>query len=147
MRWKAIPRRSARARRRRAPAAAGTLEAALLQAAVLFQAGLFFEVHEVLEDVWRGLTGARRIFVQGLIQIVVGMHHLAHGNATGAAALFERGRAKLVERGPVVEGLEVEPLLAGLVTWQAAARAGTWPAATAFPPFTVRCAPARPPSR
>ena len=113
-------------------------ERALLQGAVLFQAGLFFEVHEVLERVWRELAGARRTVTQGLIQIAVGMHHLAHDNPRGAVSLFASGRARLASQGPVFEGVEVEALLAGLGPWETAALAGRWSPTLALPPFVVR---------
>jgi predicted metal-dependent hydrolase len=113
-------------------------ERALVQGALLFQAGLFFEVHEVLEHVWRELAGARRTVVQGLIQVAVGMHHLAHENARGALSVFASARARLASQGPVFEGVEIGALLDGLVAWESAAVAGRWSTTLALPPFVVR---------
>jgi predicted metal-dependent hydrolase len=56
----------------------------------LFNAGLFFECHDVLEDLWSGVRGDGRDFLQGLIQVSVAFHHLGRGNAEGARSLFER---------------------------------------------------------
>jgi hypothetical protein len=117
---------------------AAPLERALVQGALLFRAGLFFEVHEVLEAVWHELEGVQRTFVQGLIQIAVAMHHLVHENPRGAVSLFGSGRARLASHGPVFEGVEVTALLAGLVAWEAVAAAGRWPATLDPPPFVVR---------
>lgn len=114
------------------------LERALVQAALLFRAGLFFEVHEVLEEVWHTLAGERRIFVQGLIQVAVGFHHLAHDNPPGAAALFRAGRAKLTSQPAERSGVDVDALLAGLRTWESAATAGAWDDAAELPAFVVR---------
>lgn len=119
------------------------LERALVQGALLFRAGIFFEVHEVLEAVWHDLEGAQRTFVQGLIQIAVAMHHLAHENPRGAASLFGSGRAKLAAHAPLFEGVEVTALLVGLVAWEAAAAVGRWAATLDLPPFVVCTADGR----
>jgi predicted metal-dependent hydrolase len=49
-----------------------------------FNAGKYYEAHEVWEDAWRLQEGPRRRFYQGLIQAAVGLYHLSRGNATGA---------------------------------------------------------------
>ncbi len=83
-------------------AAAGTSVAvgepvarAAAQAVALWREGLFFEVHEVLEAVWQRERGDRRLALQGVIQIAVAWHHLAHGNRRGARRLLREGRARL----------------------------------------------------
>lgn len=68
---------------------------ALRQAVALWNAGLFFEVHEVLEAVWRTEADARRQGLQGLIQLAVAFHHARHGNLRGARTLLHEGRARL----------------------------------------------------
>jgi hypothetical protein len=72
---------------------------ALAAAATLFDAGLYFEVHEVLEPHWVRAEGAERDALQGLIQIAVGFQHLANGNLAGARALLAEGGFRL-ERSP-----------------------------------------------
>lgn len=119
------------------------LERALVQAALLFRSGLFFEVHEVLEEVWRTLAGGRRILVQGLIQMAVGFHHLAHDNPHGAATLFAAGRAKLTAQRSEPNGVDVDGLLAGLRAWERAAAAGVWDGAAELPAFVVRLSDGR----
>jgi Domain of unknown function (DUF309) len=71
------------------------LEIALGEAATLFEAGLYFEVHELLEPHWMRADGVRRQSLQGLIQVAVGFQHLANGNVDGARALLHDGAAKL----------------------------------------------------
>ena len=66
---------------------AGEVERAIDEAACLFNEGLFFEVHEVLEAVWLKLEGQSRLLLQGLIQIAVGFHHLENKNLNGASGL------------------------------------------------------------
>jgi hypothetical protein len=94
--------------RRRAQAALGALESvtgmagsladALAVSASLFDAGLPFEVHEVLEPHWARAAGAERDALQGLIQIAVGYQHRANGNIHGARALLVEGSARLQGR-------------------------------------------------
>jgi predicted metal-dependent hydrolase len=60
-----------------------------------FNAGLYFECHESLEDVWMGVRGPTRDFFQGLIQVSVAFHHLAHGNLGGARSTLGRARKRL----------------------------------------------------
>ena len=69
--------------------------AALAAAARLFDAGLFFEVHELLEPHWLVAERDTREALQGLIQIAVGWQHLANGNVAGARALLTDGATRL----------------------------------------------------
>jgi DUF309 family protein family protein len=73
-----------------APLATG-LEAA----ALLFDAGLYFEVHELLEPYWMRERGEERDALQGLIQVAVGFQHLANGNIVGARALLADGCGRI----------------------------------------------------
>jgi predicted metal-dependent hydrolase len=109
------------------------LETALVQAALLFNAGLFFEVHEVLEAVWHRLRGEPRDFVQGLIQIAVALHHFEQGNRAGARTLFAAGRAKLAPHVPSYRGVAVGELLAAITPWEGAAENETPAADLAAP--------------
>src|SRR5262249_51624429 len=63
------------------------LGAALTQARALFAAGLFFEVHEVLEPIWKASAGTERRILQGVIQAAVARHHLARGRPQSAPTL------------------------------------------------------------
>jgi hypothetical protein len=91
--------RAARALAGRPLAAADApLEVVLGEAGALFDAGLYFEVHEILEPYWMRADGADRQSLQGLIQVAVGFQHLANGNRDGARALLDEGAAKLAGR-------------------------------------------------
>jgi predicted metal-dependent hydrolase len=104
------------------------LDAALTAAARLFDAGLFFEVHELLEPHWLHARAAARDALQGLIQIAVGWQHLANGNLAGARSLLTEGAARL--SGETLAGIELDAFARA-----AADAATTLPAATppAFP--------------
>lgn len=97
---------------RREVPAASVVERALEQAACLFNEGLFFEVHEVLEAVWLLQEGRVRTFLQGLIQIAVGFHHLESCNLTGARALLTEGVEKVKGCGPDRFGVDLDRFLA-----------------------------------
>ena len=78
------------------PASAGdTLPGAVRRAAALWNARLFFEVHEVLEARWKHTVGNERDALQGWIQIAVAYYHLTHDNPRGARTLLHEGRARL----------------------------------------------------
>jgi DUF309 family protein family protein len=83
-----------------------SLAAVLEAAATLHDAGLYFEVHELLEPYWARAGGETKEALQGLIQIAVGYAHLANGNLLGARALLEEGSGRV--RGRTL-GLDLEP--------------------------------------
>jgi predicted metal-dependent hydrolase len=104
---------SARARRASVAVAAaplcspaGALGDALEAAALLFDAGLFFEVHELLEPHWRGASGDTREVLQGLIQIAVGYQHQVNGNTRGARSLLGEGAMRV--RGRHLLGVSLD---------------------------------------
>ena len=83
-----------------------SLEHALAAAARLFDAGLYFEVHELLEPHWTRARGAEREALQALIQIAVGFQHLANGNVEGARSLLLEGSAR--SRAGRLPGLDLD---------------------------------------
>ena len=83
-----------------------SLGIALAAAGSLFDARLYFEVHELLEPHWRDATGESRDALQGLIQIAVGYQHLANGNLAGARALLDDGTTRT--RGRSVAGIDCD---------------------------------------
>jgi hypothetical protein len=88
-------------------APAADVRAALEAAARLFDAGLFFEVHEVLEPHWAVARDSMRDALQGLIQIAVGWQHLANDNVAGARSLLTEGAARL--HGRRLFGVDLDP--------------------------------------
>jgi predicted metal-dependent hydrolase len=81
-------------------------------AASLFNAGLFFEVHELVEPCWLRAEGPLKLFLQGLIQIAAGLHHEQNGNRRGAVALLGEGSGKLRPFAPRAFDLELAEFLA-----------------------------------
>lgn len=83
-------------------------ERALLEAGQAhFNRGEFFLCHDALEDLWTGLRGEGRDFVQGLIQIAVAFHHLGNGNSRGGQSLFERAEARLARYPDAYMGFDL----------------------------------------
>lgn len=89
----------------------GEVERAIEEAACLFNEGLFFEVHEVLEAVWLKQGERTRPLLQGLIQIAVAFHHLENRNLKGALSLLREGGEKVSDYCPAHFGLELEHFL------------------------------------
>jgi predicted metal-dependent hydrolase len=57
-----------------------------------FNRRLFFEAHEIWEDLWHESGPDVRRFYQALIQAAVALHHWNNGNWRGAKRLFHSGR-------------------------------------------------------
>jgi predicted metal-dependent hydrolase len=77
----------------------------------MFNAGEFFEQHEVLEGLWHEETGPIRELYQGVLQVGVGFHHLERNNYHGAVTLLERGIARLRTVAPDALGMDVGGLI------------------------------------
>ncbi len=112
---------------------------ALYTAACLFDAGLYFEMHEQLEPYWMRAEGEEREIVQGLIQVAVGFQHLANGNLDGARLLLHDGCARLLGRS--LGGMDLEVFAQGVRRcWEEAVALGArdaggfdWAAVPRFP--------------
>jgi uncharacterized protein len=89
--------------------------------AALFDAGRWFDAHEAWEDVWRVERGARRLLLQGLIQIAAAFHKgLVQGRPAGMIRLLGSGLAKLDAAGALASPLA--PFRAEVEAWREAAR-------------------------
>ena len=82
-----------------------------------FNAGLFFECHDTLEDVWTGIRGPSREFFQGLIQVSVGFYHLGNDNRGGALTMLRRGLARLARYPETYGALDLGSLRPEIVRW------------------------------
>ncbi len=100
----------------------GDLAVTLRRAAALFDAGLYFEVHEELEVPWRHATGDTRHALQGLVQVAVALHHAEAGNVPSMHRLLDTARAKLAPYVPVWHGVALASLLQDVAAYEAAVR-------------------------
>ncbi len=99
----------------RASGPARDLEEAVVRAATLFNAGLYFEFHEILEGYWMSQAkGPTRQFLQGLIQIAIGFYQIERHNPVGAIAQFQKGLEKVEGLGDRYLGVELGSFLAAV---------------------------------
>ncbi len=96
----------------------------LIRGIALFNAAEFFEAHEVLEDVWRAAPEPEKKFLQGLIQVAVGLHHHSRGNIVGCRSLLARAGRNLSRYPAHYGGLDIGTLLAKLTEWHEALEQG-----------------------
>ncbi len=78
----------------------------LLRAIALFNEREFFRCHEVLEEAWTPERGPRRLFLQALIHVAVGLYHHQRGNPTGACRQLRKALRKLSAYLPACEGVQ-----------------------------------------
>ncbi|HTP79794.1 MAG TPA: DUF309 domain-containing protein [Bacteroidota bacterium] len=76
-----------------------------------FNAGRFFEEHEVLEDLWHEYRETDRTFLQGLIQLSAGFYHAQCRNLRGAESQLSKAIAKLEVYGPLHASVQLSGLL------------------------------------
>ncbi len=69
----------------------------LERARAAWDAGLFFEVHEIVEPVWLETRGPEREVLQGVIMAGAALHHLTRGNLAGARGLLGDAARRLHE--------------------------------------------------
>lgn len=69
-----------------------------------FDDGEYFEAHEDWEELWQAASGARKFYLQGLIQAAVALHHAGNANwvgtrklLAGALGYLEKGRSEAIE--------------------------------------------------
>ncbi|HEY3628922.1 MAG TPA: DUF309 domain-containing protein [Terracidiphilus sp.] len=96
----------------------------------------FFETHEHWEDVWNQLADPERLFVQGLIQVTVAMHHYQHANRAGARSLLRRALQKLEPYPDEFGGIDVEGVRQDVRAWLLALENAAH-TAPAFPSITL----------
>lgn len=110
------------------PAPQDPLARVTWMARALWNERLFFEVHEVLEAVWKTATGTTRGALQGVIQVAVAYHHAAHKNLRGARKLLVEGRQRIAATAPdALPGLDLATLYADTATWEHAFTSGDVP--------------------
>jgi predicted metal-dependent hydrolase len=83
-----------------------TIDPLLERGIALFNQGEYFECHEVLEEAWTPERGERRLFLQSLIHMAVGLYHQTRGNPTGAARQLRKGLRKLAGYLPACERVD-----------------------------------------
>ena len=86
------------------------MDALLDRGIQLFNRGEYFECHEALEEAWMPERGPRRLFLQGLIHVAVGLYHHRRGNSLGATRQLRKALRKLAAYLPSCEGVDTARL-------------------------------------
>jgi hypothetical protein len=87
---------------------------AIQQWMALFNAGHYFEAHEVLEAPWLAAEEPVKTFLKGLIHAAVSLHHYQRGNTHGARTKHRSCVRYLDPYQPQWGGLDIASLLRGL---------------------------------
>ena len=83
-----------------------------------FNRGLFYEAHDVLEELWLpNRNGSNGPFYKGLIQFAGAFVHLQKGRLRPAAALLKLAQANLQKYPAIHERLEVKDVLVLIGRW------------------------------
>ncbi len=107
---------------------------ALIKGIGEFNAGLFFECHDTLEDMWGGVRGPARDFFQGLIQVAVAYYHLGNGNPAGAESMMRRAQKRFARYPARYCGFDLDGERARLASWLERFAAGEGAASAADQP-------------
>lgn len=78
---------------------------------ILFNQRQFYACHDVFEALWHEAIEPDRTFLQGILQIAVGLHHLSNLNRRGAMILLGEGGARLQDYQPDYATVDVSSLL------------------------------------
>lgn len=97
------------------PLPAGQRRTAFEAGIEAYEAGDFFEAHELLEPAWMGTADlGERAFLQGLIKLAAAYVHAVRGNPAGITRNLEGARARLAEAqadGAPSAGLDLPAIL------------------------------------
>ena len=77
----------------------------------LFNAGEYYDSHDVWEELWTDYRGPDRQFYQGLIQTAVALYHLSRGNLRGARRMYYSSRSYLAPYAAAHLGIDLGRLL------------------------------------
>ena len=104
-----------------------------------FNRGLYYEAHDVLEDLWLagGKAAPNYSFYKGLIQLAGAFVHLQKDRLQPAVALFKLAEANLAQYPAVHDGFDIAGCLTMAADWRRAIESQPNP----VNPLGVRSAP------
>lgn len=86
------------------------LPALAIEGLQAFNAGQYFEAHELLETAWREEPRPVRELYRGVLQVAVGYYHIGRQNYVGALKMFARSRIWLAPFPAICQGINLERL-------------------------------------
>jgi predicted metal-dependent hydrolase len=97
----------------------------------------FFAAHEHWEILWRASKGPEKSFLQGLIQLAGGFHHLQRNNLQGATALLRASLRRLESYPASFAGVELAALREEMREWLRALEVQDSPRRLPYPQICV----------
>ncbi len=85
-----------------------------LDGVACFNAGRYFEVHELLEPLYLRTTGSMRRFLQGLIQAAAAFFHIERGRTKPGLILLRAAIGRLEAEDGIMLGLRTETVVVQL---------------------------------
>jgi predicted metal-dependent hydrolase len=96
----------------------GTFDPHYLGYFQLFNQQLFYEAHDVLEELWlANRSGPNYALYKGLIQLAGAFVHLQKSRLKPSAALFKLAQANLLQYATPHEGLDISVVLSLIAKW------------------------------
>ncbi len=77
-----------------------------------FNAGEFYDCHDILEALWFEAMEPEKSIYQGILQIAVGCYHLENRNLRGATILVGEGARRLRGSEPEYAGFDLADFVA-----------------------------------
>ncbi len=90
----------------------GILPPGVRKGIALFNAGAYYEAHEVIEEEWHAERGPIRKLYQGLLQIGIGVYHARSGNRSGAVIKLTGGIGRVSGFLPAAAAIDTAALVA-----------------------------------
>ena len=84
----------------------------------LFNREAFFACHDALEEIWLEESGSDRLFLQGVLQIAVGFHHVTGGKLGAGRMMMALALEKLKGYPPDHGGIQLEALRREVQEWK-----------------------------
>ena len=107
------------------------MDARLREGIGLFNAGRFFESHEILEQFYQGAEEVNKPFLEGLIELAVAFRlHTDFGEIKGPVRMIYQALIRFENYQTTYLGIRVKDLSEAVETWAKAADAGGKPLAS-----------------
>ena len=88
----------------------GALHPQAREGILLFNAGIYFEAHEALENAWNAEEGDTKNLYRGVLQIAVTYLHITRRNYNGAIKVHGRSKKWLDNLPDICKGIHVRQL-------------------------------------
>ncbi len=89
------------------------------QGVLLFNSGLYFECHELLEGVWKTSVEPEKTFLHGLVQLAAAFYHFEKTNRHGVRTLLSKAARRLESYPSPYLGIDVSDLRRAMEKWTA----------------------------